>query len=348
MIRRRTLLQTGAATALGAPALVGLAQPHVRLKFHTFMPATSNVWQQLLKPWMDKVTLDSGGRIRFEAYPAMQLGGKPGQLFDQAKDGVVDIVWTLPGYTPGRFPSLEVFELPFMMTDAESTSRALWEFGQSAAAKELQSVQPLALHVHGPGLIHTRTHPIRTPDDLKDLKLRAPTRQVTKLLEYLGADPVGMPLTQVPEALSKGLIDGCVMPWESVPSTRVQHLTRYHSEFDPRAGALYTSVLMMCMNKARFNALPPELKYVLELNSGPDVSAQLGHDHQEGDAAGRKAALERGNRVYTITQMEAQAFRRKARLVEDEWVKEMAKRGLQGQLLLEKARQLITRHALHL
>jgi TRAP-type transport system periplasmic protein len=99
MIHRRTLLQSGAAVAFGAPALVGFAQQTTTLKFHTFMSPQSNVWLNMHKAWMDKVTKDSDGRIKFEAYPAMQLGGSPVQLFDQAKDGVVDIVWTLPGNT---------------------------------------------------------------------------------------------------------------------------------------------------------------------------------------------------------------------------------------------------------
>ncbi|MDP3411938.1 MAG: twin-arginine translocation signal domain-containing protein, partial [Polaromonas sp.] len=96
MIQRRTLLKTGAAAALGAPALSGMAQQAVTLKFHTFMSPASNVWLGMHKPWMDKIEKESGGRIKFEAYPAMQLGGTPVQLYDQARDGVVDVVWTLP------------------------------------------------------------------------------------------------------------------------------------------------------------------------------------------------------------------------------------------------------------
>ena len=105
MIQRRTLIQSGAAIALGAPALVGFAQQSVTLKFHTFMSPQSNVWLNMHKAWMDKVTKDSGGRIKFEGYPAMQLGGSPVQLYDQAKDGVVDVVWTLPGNTRAASPA---------------------------------------------------------------------------------------------------------------------------------------------------------------------------------------------------------------------------------------------------
>jgi TRAP-type C4-dicarboxylate transport system substrate-binding protein len=103
-MKRRSFVQGAAAAALGVPHLAGLAQQSVTLKFHTFMSPMSGVWMDMHKPWMAKVEKDSGGRIKFEAYPAMQLGGTPVQLYDQARDGVVDVVWTLPGNTAGRFP----------------------------------------------------------------------------------------------------------------------------------------------------------------------------------------------------------------------------------------------------
>lgn len=193
MIQRRTLLQSGAAIALGAPALTGFAQQSVTLKFHTFMAPQSNVWLNMHKAWMDKVEKDSGGRIKFEAYPAMQLGGSPVQLYDQARDGVADIVWTLPGNTPGRFPRIEVFELPFMMNNAEATSKAYWEYVQTVAKDEFREVQPIALQVHGPGMFHMRSKLIKTADDLRGSKVRGPTRRITKMLGLLGATPVGMP-----------------------------------------------------------------------------------------------------------------------------------------------------------
>ena len=344
MIQRRTLLQSGAAVALGAPALVGFAQQSVTLKFHTFMSPTSNVWLNMHKAWMDKVEKDSGGRIKFEGYPAMQLGGSPVQLFDQAKDGVVDIVWTLPGNTPGRFPRTEVFELPFMMTNAEATSKAFWEYIETKAADEYREVKTLALQVHGPGMFHIKGKPINSPDDLRGLKMRGPTRQVTKLLANLGATPVGMPLPQIPDALSKGVIDGCVIPWEVVPSVKVHELTQFHSEFDPKGGALYTTTFVMAMNRRRYDSLPPDLQKVIDANTGLNTSAFLGRAQQAGDAPARKQAVDRGNKINTIGLAEAQEFRRRARQVEVEWVQDMDKRGFNGRDLLETARKLIEKH----
>ncbi|GAB3665646.1 TRAP transporter substrate-binding protein [Ramlibacter alkalitolerans] len=345
MMQRRTVLRTGAAAALGGAALGSLAQQAVTLKFHTFMAPTSNVWLNMHKAWMDKVEKDSKGRIKFEAYPAMQLGGTPVQLYDQARDGVVDIIWTLPGNTAGRFPRVEVFELPFIMSNAEATSKAYWEYVQTLAPDEFKETQVIALHVHGPGVIHTVDKAVKTVADMRGLKVRAPTRQVTKLVGSLGATPVGMPLPQIPDALSKGTITGCVIPWEVVPSVKVHELTHHHAEFDPAGGALYTTTFVMAMNKAKYNSLPPDLKKVIDANSGMATSAWLGKVQQAGDIPGRKAAVDQpGTSIFTVSPNEAQEFRRRSRQIEVEWVEDMNKKGFDGRKLLDTAKALIDKH----
>jgi TRAP-type C4-dicarboxylate transport system substrate-binding protein len=344
MIQRRTLLQSGAAAMLVAPALTGFAQQTITLKFHTFMAPLSNVWLSMHKPWMDKVEKESGGRIKFEAYSAMQLGGTPAQLYDQVKDGVVDIIWTLPGYSAGRFPKTEAFELPFMMNNAEATSKALWEYLSTVAADDYKETQLLAANVHGSGVLHTKDKPVKTVADLRGMKVRGPSRQITKMLGYLGAIPVGMPLPAIPDALSKGTIDGCVLPWEVIPSIKVQELTRFHSEFTPEVGALYTAAFVLTMNKKRCESLDPELKKVIDNNSGLATSGWLGKTQKSNDPVGRKTATDRGNTVFTITPADTQEFKRKAAVVEVEWMADMDKRGFNGRQLRDTARALIEKH----
>lgn len=345
MIQRRTLLKSGAAAAvLGAPALSGLAQQAVTLKFHTFMSPMSAVWLGMHKPWMEKVEKESGGRIKFEAYPAMQLGGTPVQLYDQAKDGVVDIVWTLPGNTAGRFPRIEVFELPFIMNNAEATSKAYWEYVQTMAPDEFKDTHVLALHVHGPGMFHSKDKLIKTPADLKGLKVRGPTRQVTKLLQAIGATPVGMPLPQIPDALSKGTIDACAIPWEVVPAVKVNELTKFHSEFPANSPALYTTTFVMTMNKAKYESLAPDLKKVIDNNSGLATSGWLGKTQQANDVPGRKVTAEGGGTIYAITASDSQEFIKLSSNVDEEWVADMNKKGFDGKKLLASAKSLIAKH----
>lgn len=345
MLQRRTLLKsTAAAAVLGAPALGALAQPVVTLKFHTFMSPMSLVWQTMHMPWMEKVEKESGGRIKFEAYPAMQLGGTPVQLYDQVRDGVVDVVWTLPGNNAGRFPRIEVFELPFMLNNAEATSKAYWEYMQTVAPDEFKETHVLALHVHGPGMFHTKDKLIKSPADLKGLKMRGPTRQVTRLLQSVGATPVGMPLPQIPDALSKGTIDGCVIPWEVVPAVKVHELTKFHTEFPPTSPGLYTTTFVLTMNKAKYESLPADLQKVIDNNSGMATSAWLGKQQQASDVPGRKPAAERGNTIYQLTPAEAQEFVKRSAEVDDAWVDDMNKKGFDGKKLLATARALIAKH----
>jgi TRAP-type C4-dicarboxylate transport system substrate-binding protein len=344
MKRRQFVQGTAAAAVLGAPHLSGLAQQVVTLKFHTFMAPMSNVWLTMHKPWMEKVEKDSGGRIKFEGYPAMQLGGTPVQLYDQARDGVVDIVWTLPGNTAGRFPRIEVFELPFMMNNAEATSKAYWEFVQTQAPDEFKETHVIALHVHGPGMFHSATKQIKSVADLRGMKVRGPTRQVTKLLGSVGATPVGMPLPAITDALSKGTIDACAIPWEVVPSIKVHELTKFHSEFDNTGGALYTTTFVMAMNQAKYNSLAPDLKRVIDANSGMAASAWLGKTQQGNDPAGRKTAVDRGNTIYQFTAAQREEFVKLSAKVDDEWVADMDKRGFKGAQLLSTAKSLIAKH----
>src|SRR4051812_5268122 len=342
MLTRRTFTQAAAAACAGAP-LVIRAQAPVTLRFATFQPPTSYTWNQMLKPWMEKVERESAGRIKFEGYPSMQLGGTAAQLYDQARDGVADVVWTLPGYSAGRFPRLEVFELPFMMNNAEATSKALWEFVQTQAADEFKETKLLAMHVHGPGVLHTQK-PVLSAADLKGMKVRGPTRQVTRLLGVLGATPVGMLLPQIPDSLSKGTIDGCVLNWEVVPAVKVQELTKYHGEFPTSGPALYTTSFMMTMNRAKYEGLPADLRQVIDANSGSAVSAFLGKTVQSGDAVGRKLAQDRGNQIHTFTEAETQGFVRQSSRVVEEWVQEVGKRGVDGNALVKVARDLIAKH----
>jgi TRAP-type C4-dicarboxylate transport system substrate-binding protein len=348
-MKRRSLLRhigqgAAAAATLGTP-LAALAQQTVTLKFHTFMSPASGVWLTMHKPWMEKVEKDSGGRIKFEAYPAMQLGGTPVQLYDQARDGVVDVVWTLPGNTPGRFPRIEVFELPFMMNNAEATSKAYWEFVQTQAPDEFKETHVIALQVHGPGMFHTVAKAIKSPADLKGLKVRGPTRQVTNLLRSVGATPVGMPLPQIPDALTKGTIEGCVIPWEVVPAVKVHELTKFHSEFPANMPALYTTTFVMAMNKAKYDSLAPDLKKVIDANSGIETAAMMGRVMDEGDKVGLEIAQKLGNNIVTLDEAETQRWKDISAPLIDAWTAEMDGKGLDGKALVSEARALIEKHA---
>ncbi len=319
------------------------AAQDVTLKVHFFLPATSYANTLFIQPWCDRIAKESNNRMKCQSYPSMQLGGTPPQLFEQARDGVADVVWTLPGYTAGRFPSVEVFELPFMMQNPEATSKALWDYVEQYASAEFKDVKPLAFHVHGDGVFHMTSKPINTAADLKGLKLRAPTRMTNKFMALLGATPVSMPVPQVGDALSKGVIDGAVVPYEVVPSVKIQELVKFHSETDPAEPAFYTSTFIFAMNKAKYESLPADLKKVIDNNSGQAFSGQIGKAFLQADGEGKK--LTARNTTNVIPKAELDSWKKIGQPLTDAWVADMNAKGQDGKKMLEGARALIAKHA---
>jgi TRAP-type C4-dicarboxylate transport system substrate-binding protein len=329
--------------AFAAAALPAAAQ-EITLKVHHFWPPGAMPPSQLLVPWCDKIAKDSANRLKCQVYPAMQLGGTPPQLADQVKDGVADIVWTLPGYTAGRFPLMEVFELPFMSANAAATSQAAWEYYEKYAQKEFPGVRMLAVNVHDNGYVHGRDKQVKTLADFKGMKMRAPTRQTNKMLAALGAAPVAMPLPALSDALSKGVVDGYLLPWEVIPSIKAHELSKFHSETDPKSRALYTAVFTLQMNQAKYDSLPADLKKVIDANTGAALSKSFGQKWDASAPPARKLATDRGNTFYVIPASELANWEKATANLDDEWVRDMTAKGHDGKALLQSAKDMIRKY----
>ena len=335
----RTLL-----AAVAAAAVFPAAAQEVTLKFHHIWNPQAMASVQVIGPWCDKIAKESAGKMKCQILPAMSGGGTPPQLVDRVKDGVDDLIISLPGYTAGRFPTTEVFELPFMTNSAEAGARASWDYIGKYSLKEFPGTKLLATWIHDEGYVHTNGKPVKTLADFKGLKMRAPTRQTNKLLAALGASPVGMPLPAIPDAVSKGTIDGFLLPWEVMPSLKLQEMVKFHSETDPSRPALYSSVFVFAMNQAKYDSLPADLKKVIDDNSGAALSQQIGKIWDGSQAAGRKAAQDRGNAFYMIPASELDNWVKASAPLYDEWVADMDKRGNNGKAMLAEARELLAKY----
>lgn len=334
----------GSALVAVAALYGGAAQAQtITLKVAHFLPPSAPGHSLFIAPWCEKIEQESKGELQCQIYPAMQLGGTPAQLFSQARDGVADIVWTLPGYTAGRFPISEVFELPFLTTVPDPSSKAFWDFVQNNALQEYKGVKLLAAWVNGPNQLHMRDKAIRELADLKNLKIRAPSRLGTRLLTTLGATAVGMPVPQMAESLSKGVIDGALVPWEVLPATKAHELTKYHTDSAP-GQTMTTATMVYVMNEKRYNSLPDHLKAVIDNNSGRDVSEWASMQFGSADAIGRQAAESRGNEVIILSPEETAKWQQASAVVVDEWVKEADSKGVEGQKLVDEARALVQQY----
>ena len=315
----------------------------VILKFHSFPPMPANSNAKFVKPWGEKLTAESNGEIKIEMYPAMQLGGKPPQLVDQVRDGVVDIIWTVAGYTPGRFPTLEVFDLPFMAASALATSQAAQEYAETVGASDLDEYKILAVHVHAPGSIHTKNKLVKSAGDLSGLKMRGPSRVITKVLEGWGATPVGMPVPQVAPSLSKGVIDGMVVPWEIMHTFKLHELTKYHSEVSGDRG-LYTTPFLLLMNKDKYNSLSDEHRKIIDENSGLALAKWAGELWDGFEIPARQLAVEAGGEFHQLSGTALMEMKDLGDKIIQDWIKAANSKGLDGEKLVMTARQLISKY----
>jgi TRAP-type transport system periplasmic protein len=337
---RRTI--TGMITTIAALTMTAPAQAaDVVLKVHHFLPVESTIQKDVLEPWEKAVEEQSGGRIDVEIYPSMQLGGKPPQLYDQARDGIVDVSWTLLGYTPGRFPVSEAFELPFMAGTAVQTTTALQEYSSKYMGDELRQVHPLMIHAPAAYKFHIRGNAVTSMADLDGLKIRAPSRTMTNALNALGATAVGMPVPEVPQSLTTGVIDGAVLPWEVTGSLRLSELVKNHTEIGSADGGIATSVMALVMNKAKYEGLPDELRQVIDDNSGVSLASIAAAAFDEAETAERQNAVDGGAEIAVIPAAEVGAWREATQSVVDAWVAQMDAAGMDGQAMFEDAHSML-------
>ncbi len=265
------------------------------LTLHHLLGPKAPAHSQMLVPWAERIEEASDGRIKIEIYPAMSLGGTPPQLIRQVRDGVVDIIWTVNGYTPGLFPRSEVFELPTVFTNdvdghqprhARRCSRSTWR-------QDYEGMHVLWNHVHAGQALQTRDKLVRSPADTAGMKLRVPGPTGTAVVEAMGATPVNMPVPDLPQSLSTGAVDGALIPFEIILPLQLQEVTQYDIE-GPDMERFGTTVFQVSMNQDSWDSLPDDLKQVFNDNSGPEwleeVAQRVGRADKHGDRGRRRIA----------------------------------------------------------
>ncbi|MEI7970204.1 MAG: TRAP transporter substrate-binding protein [Betaproteobacteria bacterium] len=327
-----------ATTLMGA----SVGAEEITLRVHHHESATSVAHVRFLVPWCDRLAKASSGRLKCRVAAAMQMGGTPPELVEQARVGSVDVAWTAIGFTPGRFGRTEVFELPFMIGSPTGAAGALWEFAQGPAADEFRDVRLLAIHPRSMAVLHNSRRPIRTLADVKGLRLRAPTRLSRDALTALGAMPVGMPAGQAAEMIGQGMLDGALLAFEDAPGTGILENTRYHTETGRGQPGFGAAVAVLVMNRRSYDRLPADLRKVIDGNSGAALSADAAGTFAAADAAVRQKVPAAS--VQAIAEPELGKFREAVRPVVDNWVRGVSRNGVNGTALLETARKLLGKH----
>ena len=307
----------------------------INLKFSTGFSPKHTMQVKVFEPWAERVTALTKGQVKITFFPGGALGKMPDQ-YDLAEKGIADISYTLQDYTPGRFPLTTVFELPFVITSATQTSKAMWkvyeEFPEFKA--EYGKVKLLALFCHPSGNFNTVKKPILTIGDLKGMKFRTASPHVTEALKMFGAVPVNMPVTETYMSLERGVIQGTVLPWEGNFIFKLAELLKYGTET-----RFYTMTMMVAMNQRKWDSLPEDVKKVFEETTGMAMSVEAGKVFDETNAPMRGLCVKKGMEVIQFPEAEKKKLEALAEPIRSGWVSEMTERGLPGQAILDAAIQ---------
>ena len=315
------------------------------LTVHHFLSPKAPAHTKLLMPWAKKIEELSKGKIKIEIFPSMSMGGKPNELYKQARNGSADIVWTVAGYTPGVFPRTEVYELPTVHRGSSlATSIAIRE-NFDLIKDDYKKIKPLLIHTHAGNALHMTEKRVRSVADLKGMKLRTPSRVGAWLIEEYGAEPVGMPMPGFPQALSKKAVDGGLIPFEVFPPFKFHQLTQFSAQ-GANGDRFGTSVFLLLMNKDRFNSLSKELQNIIEESFNMDMVKKIGQVWMDVEKPGMK--MQTNSKNSEVAKYDAQTmtgFDEAGQRVVKRWVKEVSKKGIDGAKLVREVRKAIAKNS---
>jgi TRAP-type C4-dicarboxylate transport system substrate-binding protein len=279
------------------------AEDKIELKLSHFLPPTHPMHLDFFEPWAKELERRTGGKVVVRVFPGTSSLGNVANQMDQAQAGVVDIAHGLSGIPRGRFPRTEIMQLPYMAVNADQATRTLNAMLPKYLAEEYKGVKVLVLHAHNNGDIHTRSKKVEKLEDLKGLRIRAPSATVGAMLDALGATSVGMPPGQMYENLEKGVIDGAALPWDGVKGFRVDELVKFHLE-----AGIYNSTFYFVMNQKKYDSLPADVRKAIDDISGDNLVPKFGPWWNAWDKLGLDAVKARGNTITPLSAAEQVKF----------------------------------------
>jgi TRAP-type transport system periplasmic protein len=285
----------------------------------------------LLESWCKEVEKRTNGRVKVNYYPGGTLVPAV-QAYDATTKGISDVGNHVLGYTVGRFPLTEVLDLPLGYPNNTVPTKLANAFYAKFKPKEFNDVKILWFHAQAPGIIHTKTKPINKLEDLKGMKMRTYGSNA-KLMSLLGGTPVAMPMTDVYDALSRGVAEGLMCAYEATEGFRFGDQLKYSTE---NFATSYTAVFVIVMNKDKWNSLPPDIQKIID-NLSPEYIEKYATMWDDIEKSGKAYLVKRGNKIISLSKEEEAKWVAKAQPIFDDYVKRMKEKGLPGDEALKFA-----------
>lgn len=329
-------ITTGALLAL---ALSGYAHAKdVTLRFAHWLPEKHPAHQTGFKPWANSISDASGGSIKFEFYPAQQLG-QAKDHYDMARDGIADVTWINVGYQPGRFPVSTAGELPFLINNAKAGSRALDSWYRPYADKEMKDVKFCMMHLLNPGTLHSKAK-ISHPGQVKGLNVRPANSTTGRWVSEMGGASVQVAAPEAREALAKGTADAIFFPHDSMFIFGMDNVAKHHIDVP-----MYVTVFAIVMNKATYDGLDAKQKQAMDGHCTSEWAEKISIGWADAETNGRNKMAADPTHVLTVpTGEEMAAWRKAAEPLEKAWAADVRKVGHDPEKLLGDLKGLLKSH----
>lgn len=309
--------------------LTGLASAKTKLTYNNYFPPT-HMASKLSEEWCKEIEKRTNGEVEFQYFAGGQIL-KADKVFDGVVQGIADIGFSNLAYTRGRFPEMELCDLPLGMPSGWVSSHVVNKFFQKYQPKEFDKAKMLYFSACGPNLISTSTKPVKVLADLKGQTLRA-TGRIADTAAALGAIARPMEIGDTYEAVNRNVVSGVMLPLETMKGFRLGELLKYCTA-NWQVGNVYTFYAVM--NKAKWERLPENIKKVFE-----EVNAEFIDKMAEGwnniDRGGAEYFKSKGGEVIQLSEAEAANWNKAVEPVIDNYIKEMAKDGLSVEQLKER------------
>ena len=321
--------------ALAASGLIGLAAPAMAqtvLKFAHFVPPAHSITEAVVTPLTEGVAAKSNGEVTIQTYPGGELGPGPIEQYERAINGTADIVWGLSGYTSAQFPLTMIAELPGVVDGKGDGYKRLWA-AMDDLKGEFPGTKPLVLWVSEPNVLIMGDKDIKTPDDIKGLKIRVSGAVPGKVIESLGATPVQMPANEMYNALDTGLIDGILTGSSAIHDFKLNEVADSYTT----GAALGNIVFYVVMNEATYEGLSDAGKAAIDETAGEALSANAEAVwNRVGGEELERLRADPAKRVFDLTEAEAKPFNDVTLAIRDNVIAELEGQGLPAEAVLGK------------
>jgi TRAP-type C4-dicarboxylate transport system substrate-binding protein len=323
-----------AIAALGSALLlpIATAQAQVTLNVNTWVPPSHHMVSEVMMGFCKDAEAATKGRVKCNLLPKAVVG--PPQTFDAVRDGLADISFIVPGYTPGRFALTDSIEFPFQGETSEATSVAYQRIHDKMLAKydEHKGVKILAVMTHGPGQIFNTKRPVSSLKDLQGMKIRVGGGMVNDVAKVLGTVPMLKPAPESYELLSQGVADGVFFPKEAPVAFKLVPLIK-HATYIP--GGLFCTSFTVIMNEAAWKKISPADQAELNKLVGEPLARIGGKAWDRADARGEKAVRDANIPIVTADAKFIAEIKERTGGLQQAWIDKVKAKGVDGAAVLK-------------